>query len=102
MPAVANEFLHNRTVDACHDQTGSGNDIDQPAECRLDRLEIRVNIRMIELDVLQQNNSGQIVQKLRSFIEKGGVVLIALDDEIGTVCKLKTASEIFGDAADKE
>ena len=57
---------------------------------------------MIELDVLQQDNSGQVVQELRSFVEKRGVVLIALNHEMRTVCNLKAASEIFGDAADKE
>src|SRR6266566_1147801 len=97
-----NEFRHNGTVDACHNQAGSRNDIDQPAECRLDCFQIRVNIGVIELDVLQQGDSRQVVKKLWSFIEKGRVVLVALDYEIGTVPELKTASEIFGDTADKE
>ena len=48
----------------------------------LDRVEIGENIGVIELDVVHDEQLGQVMNELRAFIEKRGVVFVALDHEI--------------------
>src|SRR5262249_45782309 len=56
-----NEFTNNRAVDAGNDQTGLRHNVYQSAKCSLDCVEIGIDIRMVELDVLQQHNPWQVM-----------------------------------------
>jgi hypothetical protein len=106
MPAVATREcrwpLNYGAIDARHDQAGSWNDINEPAKRDLESVQIFVNIRMIEFDVLQQHNPRKVVQKLRAFVEEGGVVFITFDNEIRSIRELKAFAEILSDAAHKK
>ena len=50
-------------------------------ELGLDRSEIRKNVRMIELQIVQDRRARQVVDELRALVEECGVVFIRLDDE---------------------
>src|SRR5262245_58992595 len=47
----------------------------------LDRIEILKNVRMIELQVIDQANLGKVMNELAAFVEEGRVVFVAFDDE---------------------
>src|SRR5439155_17828601 len=77
-----NDLADDGAVDSRDDQARTRYDIDQPPERRADRIEIRVDVGVIEFNVLQQNDSGQVMKKLRSLVEECRVVFIAFDNEV--------------------
>ena len=78
------------------------NQVHQALESRLHCIEIFVNVRMIELNRSEDDRVGKVVQEFRTLVEEGGIVLIAFEDEVLPLPELKTAAEIFGDAADQK
>ncbi len=68
------------------------------------RLEIRVEIGVVELDGADEEKMGPVVKKLRPAVEEGGVVLVSFDDQVGTATEAepsgvptrKTADQIAG------
>ena len=68
------------------------------------RLEIGVEIGVVELDRADEEDVGSVVEKLRSAVEEGGVVLVSFDDKEGTATEAepsgvparKSADEIAG------
>src|SRR5687767_9399891 len=57
---------------------------------------------MIELDVVDDGNVRQILQKLCGLVEKSAVVLVAFDDEVASAADAIAALEVLGDAPDEE
>ena len=74
----------------------------QPLERRLHRIEVAVNIGVIELHVRQNQRVGKVVHELRTLVEEGRIVLVALQNEGLPLAKLKTGAEILRDAADQK
>src|SRR5215469_9863906 len=60
----------------------AGNQIHQPLERRLHRIDILVDVGMIEFDRGKDHRIRKIVQELRSLVEESGVVFIALQNEM--------------------
>jgi hypothetical protein len=54
----------------------------QVMKLALNGLEIRENVGMIELEIIQDNRTGTIMNKLGPLIEKSGVVLIRFHDKV--------------------
>src|SRR5262249_9490613 len=79
-----------------------GNQVDQQPEDSPDRVQIRINIRVVVFDVVQNNQVGNVVQELRPFVEIGRVVFIAFDHEVIRVCDFETRAEILGYPADQK
>ena len=78
------------------------NQIHQALEGGLDRVEIFVDVGVIEFDRGQNDGVGKIVQELRALVEEGGVVFVAFEDEMLAVAEMKARAEILRDAADQE
>ena len=57
---------------------------------------------MIELHVSEDQRIGKVVQELRTLVEEGRVVLVALDDERARGAQLKAGAEVLRHAADQE
>src|SRR4051812_7555813 len=57
-------------------------DIDQAPEAELDFVEVAKNIGVIELDIVYDQQLGEIMNELRALVEKRGVVFVALDHEV--------------------
>ena len=55
-----------------------------PARRKLSLISSRffIDIGVVELDVVDDEQFGQVVNKLAALVEKSGVVLVALDDVI--------------------
>src|SRR5688500_12920555 len=67
----------------------------------MDRSEIVENIGVIELDIVDDDDFGQVVDELAALVEEGGVILIAFDDEELAVGETSALLETIGDAADE-
>ena len=50
-----------------------------------DGIEIRVDVGVIELDVIDDGDIGQILEELRRLVEERAVVFIAFDDEVAAL-----------------
>jgi hypothetical protein len=70
------------------------------AEAGLDLLEVVKDVGMIELDVVHDQQLGQVVDELRALIEERAVVFVPLDHEMPRVIEVRALPEILRDAAD--
>ena len=59
-------------------QAAARHQVHQPLECSLHRFEVGINVGVVELDVGENERIGKVVQELRSLVEEGRVVLVAL------------------------
>jgi hypothetical protein len=66
-----------------HDAPGGWDGSQQMMELPFDSGKIREDVRVIELQIVQNGGSGPIVDELAALVEKCGVVLVGFDDERG-------------------
>ena len=59
------------------------------------RVEIRVDVRVVELDVADDGDVGQVLQELRGLVEEGAVVLVALDHELAAAARCGSSASKF-------
>ena len=85
-----------------NDEAAARDKIDEALECGFHRFEIRVDVGVIELDMSEDQRVREVVEKFRAFVEEGGVVLVAFDDEGARGAKLKAGAEVLGHAADEK
>ncbi len=76
----------------------------EAAEGEHHRVEVGVDVRVIELDVVDHGDVGQVLQELGGLVEERAVVLVAFDDEVASLAEPiagTVLAEIPGDAADQ-
>src|SRR5690349_9289474 len=83
-----------RTVPTGDQLSVSRHEIHQTSKSQLHRIEIFVNIRMIEFDVVDDRDLRQVMHELRTLVEVCSVVLVAFDNEVVTVGHAKADAEI--------
>ena len=74
---------------------------DEMAERLLHRREVGEDVRVIELEVVDDGDFGQVMDELAALVEKRRVVFVALDDEPFAVGEPRALAEIVRDAADE-
>ena len=74
---------------------------DEPPERRAQRLHVGVDVGVVVLEVADDGDVGQILQKLGGLVEERAVVFVALDHEIPAVPQAVAAVEVERDAADQ-
>src|SRR6185437_13708844 len=84
------------------DAAAARHQVDQAPEGGLHRVQVLVNVCVIELNGSEDDGIGKVVQELGTLVKKGGVVLVPLDDEVAAVAEGETAAEILRDAAHQE
>jgi len=75
---------------------------DKPPERQPDRLEVRIDVGMIEFDVIHHDDVRQVLEKLGGLVEKRAVVFIAFNDELRSVAESIAGAEVPGDPANHE
>src|ERR1051325_937239 len=60
----------------------------------LNRIEVFENIRVIEFQIVDDGNFGQIMHEFAALVEKSGVVFVAFNDEPFTICKSRALAEV--------
>ncbi|MNT27143.1 hypothetical protein D3C72_1627600 [compost metagenome] len=71
-------------------------------ELPLDRSQIRENIRVIKLKVIEDRRARAVVNKFRAFVEEGAVVFIGLDHEERRAAQTCRHREVLRYATDQE
>src|SRR5438046_1872506 len=69
------ERTGGRAVGAAQQQPPARHERDEPAKCERHGVEIGVDVRVIELDVVDDGDIRQIFQELRRLVEERAVVL---------------------------
>ena len=70
-------------IGRCDDQTAARHRAQQVEELGLDGLDVRKDVRVVELEVVQDERSRSVVYKLRAPVEVAGVV-VALGSDVDT------------------
>ena len=80
-----------------------GDEVDHALEGGLDGFEVGVDVGVIELYVGEDGGVGKVVEELGAFVEEGGVVLVAFEEEgAGGGVDVEAGAEVFGYATDEE
>ena len=93
-----------RAVGAEQQQTVARHEIHETAERQQHRVEVGVDVGVVELDVVDDGDVGQVLQELRRLVEERAVVFVAFDDEVAAradAVARALRSEIERDAADQ-
>ena len=69
------------TIGTKQEEPTPGNEVHEASKCERDGIQVGVDVRVIELDVVDDRQVRQVLEKLRGLVEKRAVVLVALDDE---------------------
>ncbi len=84
------------------DFAAARNEVHEALESRFNRIEIFVDIGVIEFDRGEDKGVWKVVQKLWTLVEKCRVVFVAFEDEMVARSEAEAAAEIFGDASNQE
>ena len=87
-------------VAVAQEQTAAGHQIDQALEGQLDGGQVVEDVGVVELDVVDDDRFGEVMEELAAFVEERGVVFVALDDEPFAVGEPGALAEVVGHAAD--
>ena len=99
---LGHHAAHRGAFAPANDAPAPRHQIHQPPELQLDGGEVGVNIGVIEFERGDDQIVGAVVQKLRALVEKRGIVLVALDDELLAAAQSIALAEVFRHAADQE
>ena len=91
-----------RAVPTGDQLSGAGHQVHQPAKRQLHRVQIEVDVCVIEFDVVDDGQLRQVVHELWAFVEISCVVFIALDDEVIAVSNMKARAEVLHDSTHHE
>ena len=97
---VGSERLDALVVCRADQQPVFGDDVDQPPEGQRDFVDRIVDVRVIELDVVDDHRIGQVVKELRPLVEEGAVVFVAFQDEQVARSQPRAGLPADGHAAD--
>ena len=101
--ARAIQDLHEgRALGSGDEQPVAGDDVHQAHERDLDGGEVRVDVRVVELDVADDRHVREVVDELRPLVEEGTVVLVTLDHEVRATAQPVAAPEVHRHPADQE
>src|SRR5208337_3047884 len=76
--------------------------IHQSFEGGLHSIQVLVNIGVVELDGCQDRGIRKVVQKLRSFVEKRRIVLVAFKNELAPRTQHERGAKVFWNPSDQE
>src|SRR5882672_4846406 len=76
------------------------NEPDEMFEGGFDGFEVGEDVGVVELEIVDEGDLGEVMDEFAAFVEESGVVFVALNDEPFTVRKASALAEVVGDAAD--
>ena len=69
---------------------------------KLDRGQSIEDVRVIHFDIVDDGDLRTVVDELAALVEKGGVVLVALDNEPFALREARPLTQVLGDSADEK
>ena len=86
----------------CNELAAGRHTAQQVVKLALNRGDIRVDIRVIEFEIVDDQGARPVVNELGPFVEKRGVVFVGLDHEKATAAETRRAREIQRHTADQK
>ena len=80
----------------------AGNGAQQLVKLPLYRLEVLVDVGVIEFQVVQHEGPRPVVHELGALVEEGRVVFVGFDDEVAAAAEARGHAEVGRNAADQE
>ena len=99
---AAHALVHVGMTIPCDQPPTVWDKVHQTLERNLHLLEAVVDVGVVEFHRSENSSVREIVQELRPFIEEGGVVFIAFQDELVSHAQRKRAAKVLGNSADQE
>src|SRR5712692_8618886 len=99
---LTNDFAHVRTVPSDNQTAVARHGIHKAPKREFHRVEILINVRVVELDVVDDGQLRQVVHELRPLVEIRGVVFVAFDDEVIALRHPKAGAKVLYDSADQK
>jgi membrane peptidoglycan carboxypeptidase len=84
------------------DPPGPRHDAHQVVELLLDRGQVRKDVAVVELEVVQHDRARPVMDELRPLVEEGRVVLVGLDHEELRIGEPRRYREVMRDTAHEE
>jgi hypothetical protein len=81
-PAGRGDLAHDRVGVVHHEKAVARHEVHQPPERERVLLHRGEDVRVVELDVREHDVVRPVDEELGALVEEGGVVLVALDDEV--------------------
>src|SRR5437870_13614386 len=97
-----NRFADRLTVPTGDQLSLARHQSHQATKRELHGVEIFVDVRMIEFNVIDDCDLRQVMHELRALIEVGGVVFVAFNDEVIAAGDAKTHAKILYYPADEK
>jgi hypothetical protein len=102
-PAAARQHAGQSLLAGIDDQPAAGRHrAHQVVELGLDGRQVREDVGVVELEVVQDRGARPVVHELAALVEEGGVVLVGLDDEGLARPEPGRHAEVHRHAADQE
>src|SRR6185369_10345046 len=95
------QWFEIRIVAIGQQQAITRNEVDKTLERGVNGGEVFENAGVIELNIVDDRNLGQVMHKLAPLVEKGGVVLVALDDKPIAVRETRALPKVVRNAANQ-
>src|SRR5690606_7365732 len=84
------------------DQAAGRNGAHQVVELTLDGGQVLEDVRVVELQIVQDGRARAVVDELGTLVEEGAVVLVRLDDEERRIAQPGGNAEVLRNAANQE
>ena len=98
----AEQRLEVGVVAVGQEQAVARDDVDEALKGSLDFGEAAKNVGVIELEVVDDDGLGEVVDELAALVEKRGVVFVALNHEPVAVGETRALAKVVRDASDEE
>src|SRR4051812_7447545 len=90
-----------RIITVGEQKTVARHEADEKFKLLFDRIQIFKNISVIELEIVDDRDFGQVMNELAALVEKRGVIFVAFDDEPFAVGEARALAEIVRNAPDE-
>ena len=91
-----------RLARVMHDQARTGDRANEMMELLLDRCDIRIDVSVIVLEIIEDQRARSVMDKFRALVEERRIVFIRLDHEERALTQASAYPKIFGYAADQK
>src|SRR5947209_12181826 len=68
----------------------------------LDRFKVFEDVRVVEFEIIDDRNLGEVMNELASFVEERGIILITFDDKPFALGEPRSLTEIVRDTANQK
>ncbi len=100
--SLLQHLRQHRIIPVGGDQSVGGNEPQQQLKRLLEVVQRTEDVGVVELQIVENELLRLVVEELGTFVEEGGVVLVAFGDEAVALAFVATRPQILGNASDQK